>query len=82
MAMMGLSKSSFFMPVARHKARAPAMLRPLVEVCDLYLGISLLVFLKATALAHTALKMVSICSFTGNVNSAISTIFVLSELRS
>ena len=32
MAMMGLPKSPSFMPVARHSARAPAMLRPWVEV--------------------------------------------------
>ncbi len=31
-AMMGLPKSPCFMPVARHKARAPAMLRPAVDV--------------------------------------------------
>jgi len=31
-AMMGLPKSPSFMPVARHRARAPAMLRPWVEV--------------------------------------------------
>ncbi|WBX91884.1 hypothetical protein [Achromobacter mucicolens] len=31
-AMIGLPKSPSFMPVARHKARAPAMLRPWVEV--------------------------------------------------
>ncbi|CAM5191051.1 hypothetical protein CDEN61S_01532 [Castellaniella denitrificans] len=31
-AMMGLLKSPSFMPVARQRARAPAMLRPWVEV--------------------------------------------------
>ena len=31
---MGLRKSSSFMPVARHRARAPAMLRPAVEVWE------------------------------------------------
>ncbi len=34
MAMMGLWKSSSRMPVARHSARAPAMLRPWVEVLE------------------------------------------------
>jgi hypothetical protein len=38
MAMMGLSKSPSCMPVARHKARAPAMLRPDVEVLERYAG--------------------------------------------
>ena len=33
-AMMGLRKSSSFMPVARHRARAPAILRPAVEVWE------------------------------------------------
>ena len=33
-AMMGLSKSSLVMPVARHKARAPAILRPCVVVWE------------------------------------------------
>jgi hypothetical protein len=31
-AMMGFSKSASVIPVARHRARAPAMLRPWVEV--------------------------------------------------
>ena len=31
-AMMGFSKSPSFMPVARHRERAPAMLRPAVLV--------------------------------------------------
>jgi hypothetical protein len=31
-AMIGLPKSLSFMPVARHSPRAPAMLRPWVEV--------------------------------------------------
>jgi hypothetical protein len=38
MAMMGLSKSASFMPVARHRARAPAMLRPWVVVRERYWG--------------------------------------------
>ena len=33
-ATMGLEKSSSFMPVARHRERAPAMLRPAVEVLE------------------------------------------------
>ncbi|CAH1658977.1 hypothetical protein BOSEA31B_11795 [Hyphomicrobiales bacterium] len=40
-AMIGLPKSPSFMPVARHRPRAPAMLRPWVEVADLSLGIAL-----------------------------------------
>src|SRR5690606_27813055 len=40
-AMMGLLKSSSFMPVARQSARAPAILRPCVEVRDRYCGIFL-----------------------------------------
>jgi hypothetical protein len=36
MAMIGFSKSPSFMPVARHSARAPAMLRPAVEVRERY----------------------------------------------
>ena len=38
MAMMGFWKSSSRMPVARHSARAPAMLRPWVEVFERYSG--------------------------------------------
>jgi hypothetical protein len=38
MAMIGLSKSPSFMPVARHRARAPAMLRPWVVVRERYSG--------------------------------------------
>ncbi|GAA3607160.1 hypothetical protein GCM10022223_23910 [Kineosporia mesophila] len=34
MATIGLPKSLSVMPVARQSARAPAMLRPLVEVAD------------------------------------------------
>ena len=34
MAMIGLPKSSSPMPVARQRARAPAMLRPWVEVAE------------------------------------------------
>jgi hypothetical protein len=36
--MMGLPKSVSVMPVARHRPRAPAMLRPWVVVADLSLG--------------------------------------------
>ena len=38
MAMIGLPKSSSFMPVARHRPRAPAMLRPWVVVRERYGG--------------------------------------------
>src|SRR6478752_4390790 len=38
MAMIGFSKSSSVMPVARHRARAPAWLRPWVVVRDRYAG--------------------------------------------
>ena len=41
MATMGLWKSSSFMPVARHRARAPAILRPAVEVFERYSGMCL-----------------------------------------
>ena len=34
MAMIGLPKSASVIPVARHRARAPAMLRPWVEVLE------------------------------------------------
>ena len=34
MAMIGFLKSASFIPVARHKARAPALLRPWVEVFE------------------------------------------------
>src|SRR5512146_1071046 len=37
-ATIGLPKSPSFMPVARHRARAPAMLRPWVEVRERYCG--------------------------------------------
>src|SRR5476651_2107696 len=37
-AIIGLPKSSSVIPVARHKARAPAMLRPWVVVAERYLG--------------------------------------------
>ncbi|CSA63373.1 Uncharacterised protein [Vibrio cholerae] len=37
-AMIGLPKSSSLTPVARHNARAPAMLRPCVVVAERYLG--------------------------------------------
>src|SRR5690606_2815937 len=37
-AMMGFWKSSSFMPVARQRARAPAMLRPAVVVRERYWG--------------------------------------------
>src|SRR5690349_1373303 len=39
-AMMGLPKSPSFMPVARHRPRAPAMLRPWVVVRERYAGMS------------------------------------------
>ena len=39
MAMMGLSKSPSFMPVALQRARAPAIFRPCVVVWERYLGI-------------------------------------------
>ena len=35
-AIIGFLKSSSCMPVARHKARAPAILRPEVEVLERY----------------------------------------------
>ena len=38
-AMMGLPKSVSITPVARHNARAPAILRPWVEVLERYSGI-------------------------------------------
>src|ERR1700722_5239025 len=38
MAMIGLPKSPSFMPVARQRPRAPAMLRPWVEVRERYGG--------------------------------------------
>src|SRR5471032_7579 len=37
-AMIGLEKSSSFMPVARHSERAPAILRPAVVVLERYTG--------------------------------------------
>src|SRR5262249_40813121 len=37
-AMIGLPKSASFMPVARHRPRAPAMLRPWVVVRERYCG--------------------------------------------
>ena len=44
MAMIGLPKSSSCIPVARHRPRAPAMLRPWVEVLDRYIGMMLFPF--------------------------------------
>ena len=38
-AIIGLPKSSSRVPVARHKARAPAILRPSVDVAERSLGI-------------------------------------------
>ena len=38
--MIGLPKSPSFMPVARQRARAPAMLRPWVEVRERYWGMA------------------------------------------
>src|SRR5215207_8156565 len=40
MATMGLPKSSSVMPVARHRARAPAIVRPWVEVRERRSGIT------------------------------------------
>ena len=40
MAMIGLSKSSSVIPVARQRARAPAMLRPWVVVRERYAGMA------------------------------------------
>ena len=39
MAIIGLPKSVSMTPVARHNARAPAILRPWVEVLERYSGI-------------------------------------------
>ena len=47
MAMIGLPKSSSVIPVARQRARAPAIFLPWVEVFDLYSGISLFNLLMA-----------------------------------
>src|SRR5215471_6476236 len=41
MAMIGLSKSPSFIPVARQRLRAPAILRPCVVVRERYVGTSL-----------------------------------------
>jgi len=41
-AIMGLLKSLSVMPVARHKARAPAILRPKVEVLERYCAIKII----------------------------------------
>jgi hypothetical protein len=41
MAMIGLPKSPSFMPVARQRPRAPAMLRPWVEVRERYGGMGI-----------------------------------------
>ncbi|GEB16379.1 hypothetical protein NSI01_46940 [Pimelobacter simplex] len=38
MAMIGLPKSESVMPVARQRARAPAMLRPEVDVAERRVG--------------------------------------------
>jgi len=40
-AMIGLTKSSSFIPVARQSALAPAWLLPSVVVLDLYFGITI-----------------------------------------
>ena len=45
MAMIGLPKSSSVIPVARQRARAPAIFLPWVEVFDLYSGISFSILL-------------------------------------
>ena len=42
MAIIGLLKSSSVIPVARHRARAPAILRPAVDVFERYSGIMIL----------------------------------------
>ena len=58
MAMIGLPKSSSFMPVARQSARAPAMLRPWVVVRERYWGmvVSSLSDRKARIVAHPGRK--------------------------
>ena len=57
MAIIGLLKSSSFMPVARQSALAPAMLRPCVVVCERYLGIGYL--LKVMSIDLILLQLVS-----------------------
>ena len=55
-AMMGLLKSSSFMPVARHKERAPAILRPPVDVLERYTGMvsnSLIIYLTSILIFYT-----------------------------
>jgi hypothetical protein len=55
-AMMGLLKSASFMPVARHKERAPAILRPAVEVLERYTGMvnnSLIIYLTSIKVFYT-----------------------------
>jgi hypothetical protein len=53
-AMIGFSKSPSFMPVARHSARAPAMLRPAVEVRERYWGMMSSGFGRCAASARAA----------------------------
>ena len=47
MAIIGLPKSLSFTPVARHNARAPAILRPSVLVADRNFGIDCILYLKS-----------------------------------
>src|SRR5690606_25994728 len=51
MALIGFLKSSSFMPVARHSARAPAMLTPWVEVLERASGMGLAYQFAAKAAA-------------------------------
>jgi hypothetical protein len=54
--MIGLLKSSSFMPVARHKERAPAILRPAVEVLERYTGMvrnSLIIYQTSISVFYT-----------------------------
>ncbi|WP_241014803.1 hypothetical protein [Burkholderia sp. Ac-20379] len=46
--MIGFEKSSSFMPVARQSERAPAMLRPAVDVLERYAGIVVVAKQKVT----------------------------------
>ncbi|MFT5297222.1 MAG: hypothetical protein ACI9YH_003253 [Colwellia sp.] len=59
--MIGLPKSPSVIPVARHKARAPAILRPWVEVADLNLGMivtfRLIIFMISFILKTPSLKL-------------------------
>ncbi|MNV47299.1 hypothetical protein D3C71_1391640 [compost metagenome] len=68
-AIMGLPKSSSVIPVARHNARAPAMLRPWVVVAERYLGMLFTPNVFITGGERTAWIFLSVCRFTltGNV---------------